>query len=301
MNISFSTLACPDASWSEILAGANRYGYDGVEVRLLERETDLLKRPEFNASQLETRRRELRDSGVVVSGLASSVRFDHTDATERERDLATGRQYLDLAAELGAGFVRVFGDVVPAPDDAGRADAISHIVDGWQSLGEYAETLDKTVVVETHGDYSDSALVVETLSRVESSAVGVLWDTHHPWRFCGEDLAMTCERLKPWIRCTHWKDSISQSRVAGGDEAVHAASTAHALMSGHQHADYVLFGGGEFPIVDCLRLLAAIDFDGWYCYEWEKAWHPEIESPEIALPLFPGKLRGLASLAQSPR
>lgn len=295
MQISFSTLACPDSSWRDILTHGPAFGYDGVEVRLLERETDLLQRPEFQSSQLAARRRELHDAGFRVAGLASSVRFDDPDAAERARQVETGRAYLDLAAELGAEFVRVFGDVVPPAGDARRPAAIQHVADGLQALGDYAEPLGLAVLMETHGDFSDSHLVAETLSKMASPAVGVLWDTHHPWRFQGEPLAESFQRMQPWIQQdTHWKDSVSQSRGRMSEESQTAATAAHSLMSGHRHADYVLFGGGEFPIADCLRLLLAAGYDGWFCYEWEHAWHPEIEPPELALPLFPGKLRWYA-------
>jgi sugar phosphate isomerase/epimerase len=295
MLIAFSTLACPDWTWPEILTHGPAFGYDGVEVRLLERDTDLLRRPEFQPQQLAPRRRELADAGFRISGLASSVRFDDPDTAARNRQLEAGHAYLDLAAELGAEFVRVFGDVVPPPGDPQRPAVIQHIANGLQALGEHAEPLGVAVLIETHGDFSDSRLVAETLSKVNSPAVGVLWDTHHPWRFQGELLGESFRRLQPWVRVdTHWKDSIARSRGRASAEAQAAASAAQALMTGHRHADYVLFGGGEFPIADCLRLLFDAGYDGWFCYEWERAWHPEIEPPEVALPLFPKKLRSFA-------
>ena len=151
------------------------------------------------------------------------------------------------------------------------------------------------VIMETHGDFSNSINVRDVFQLVRSPAVGVLWDTHHPWRFDGEALADTHSRLQPWIRHTHWKDSVSSRPSQQQDaSAEQAAAEAHALMSGHRHADYVLFGGGEFPAETCMSLLHQSGYDGWYCYEWEKLWHPQIEDPEIALPLFPAKIRRLA-------
>jgi hypothetical protein len=67
-------------------------------------------------------------------------------------------------------------------------------------------------------------------------------------------------------------------------------------MAGHRHADYVLFGGGEFPATECLGLLLDDGYDGWHSLEWEKMWHPELVDPEVALPLFPGKLRDCQKL-----
>ena len=266
----FSTLSCPDWSWNDLLSKGAAAGFDGVEIRLLERETDLLKRPEFSAAERPQRRAELKQSGFQVCVLASSVRFDYPDESTRNEQLEIGKQYLDLAAELGSESVRVFGDVLPdSTDENARRTVMQQIADGLQKLGEHAEPLGLTVVIETHGDYSNSEIVAQTLSKVESPAVGVLWDTHHPWRFCGEPLAETFARIKQWVRHTHWKDSIVRSGADLDSSGQNAADSAHNLMSGHKHADYVLFRGGEFPALKCMKLLRQHGYDGWFSLEWE--------------------------------
>ena len=295
---SFSTLSCPDWSWYDLLEFGSRYGYDGVEIRLIERKTDLLALAEFQPNQLEIRRRELAEANFCVCGLASSVRFDDPSEAERAKQVDIGKAYIDLAAELGASFVRVFGDTLPAGANADeRERAMANIAEGLQRLGGDAGETGLRVVIETHGDFAVSAIVEETLTLVDSSAVGVLWDTHHPWRFHSEELSATFDRLRPWIRHTHWKDSVIRPRHTDEEAVSEAAIEAHALMSGHRHADYVLFGGGEFPALKCMRLLRKSGYDGWFSLEWEKMWHPEIEDPEIALPLFPAKIRELSQLA----
>ena len=292
--VAFSTLSCPDWSWDDLLRRGPEYGYDGVEIRLLRRETDLLCLPEFQPSQLGLRRRELNEAGFEVCGLASSVRFDYPDANQRREQLAIGRAYVDLAAELRAGFVRVFGDVLGnEPETRGPEAVMRGIAEGLQDLGEYAAQHSVRIVIETHGDYSDTRVVSETLAQVDSQSVGVLWDTHHPWKFQGEELATSWERLCDRVLHTHWKDSVSRIQPQDSSAGTAAAEQAHALMSGHRHADYVLFGGGEFPAVECMQLLKQSGYQGWYSLEWEKMWHPELEPPEIALPLFPAKIRWL--------
>ena len=49
---------------------------------------------------------------------------------------------------------------------------------------------------------------------------------------------------------------------------------------------YALTGEGEFPFDTMFASLAAIGFDGFVSFEWEKHWHPELAAPEIALPHF---------------
>ncbi|MDA0587853.1 MAG: sugar phosphate isomerase/epimerase [Planctomycetota bacterium] len=304
----FSTLSCPDWSFQDLIRNGTAFGFDGVEIRLLQRETDLLSLPDFQPSQLKDRRRELADAGFQICGLSSSVQLQSPDKFERQHQIETGRRYLELAVELGAGFVRVFGDVlqptehgsVPVEDVSPeqRSRTVSLVAEGLNQLGELAERQAIEVLIETHGDFSNTVVMEETMRQVSSPAAGVLWDTHHPWRFFDEELSASFQRLRPWIRHTHWKDSVrrrpaSQGEESPADDAEAAATKAHDLMSGHRHADYVLFRSGEFPAQECMRLLKEDGYSGWHCLEWEKMWHPEIESPELALPLFPPKIREL--------
>lgn len=293
IRLCFSTLACPDWTWKQILHFGPRYGYQGVEIRLLEREANLLVRPEFQSSELPRRREELQAAGFEVAGLGSSVRFDYLDADVRRQQVEIGCRYIDLAHQLQSGFVRVFGDVFTAGQEAqDRERVIGQIVEGLTLLGDYAEPRGVRVLMETHGDFAASQWMATVMTRVNHPAVGVLWDTHHPWRFYNESLAETFNRLRPWIRHTHWKDSVAAPQTTTVT-STEAAAKAHSLMSGHRPAHYVLFGEGEFPATEALTLLDLSGYDGWYSLEWELAWHPELAGPAVALPVFPTKLVAL--------
>lgn len=297
LRISFSTLACPDWTWHDVLRFGSEYGYDGVEVRLLSRETNLLSIADLQPSRISDRARELRETGFRVAGLASSVRFDHESPTTRANEHDTGRRYIDLCVALGGEFIRVFGDVLPSADQQARARVLGQITEGLHALGEQAAKANVQILLETHGDFSASPPCEEVMKEVNHPSVGLVWDTHHPWRFHGERLDETFQRLRPWTRHTHWKDSVLLPTREETAETAEAARAASQLMSGHLHADYVPFGGGEFPAVECMRLLLAAGYTGWHSLEWEKMWHPQLLGPEVALPLFPGKLRDVARLA----
>lgn len=295
LRLSFSTLACPDWSWEDMLRYGPEYGYQGVEIRLIQRETNLLVRPELRPEQLLLRRRELERAKFQVCGLASSVHLDDADPQLRAEQVRIGGEYLALAQSLGAGFIRVFGDVLPPASEPERLrQTLRGIADGLKSLGDLAGPRGLQVLIETHGDFSASPLVVDLMHAVDHPHVGVLWDTHHPWRFHGETIADSWSKLKRWTRHTHWKDSVQIREAKPTSQAAAAASEqAAAIMGGHQHADYILFGGGEFPARECLRVMTDDGYSGWHSLEWEKMWHPELVGPDVALPLFPGKLRDL--------
>lgn len=50
--LAFSTLACPDWTWEQIVQKAVEYGYQGIELRSVEGEMDLTKAAPFMGSRL---------------------------------------------------------------------------------------------------------------------------------------------------------------------------------------------------------------------------------------------------------
>jgi hypothetical protein len=42
---------------------------------------------------------------------------------------------------------------------------------------------------------------------------------------------------------------------------------------------------------ETVAVLARHGYRGYYCFEWEKAWHPEIEEPEVAFPHYADTMR----------
>ena len=41
---------------------------------------------------------------------------------------------------------------------------------------------------------------------------------------------------------------------------------------------------------ESIQLLQKGGYQGYYSFEWEKLWHPEIEEPEIALAEYPAEI-----------
>ena len=67
--LAFSTLGCPDWTWTEILTNGPAAGYQGVEIRLIARETNLLAIDVFRQAERVRRKRELADVGLVACGV----------------------------------------------------------------------------------------------------------------------------------------------------------------------------------------------------------------------------------------
>jgi sugar phosphate isomerase/epimerase len=265
--IAFSTLGCPKWPWARILDQAAQLGYSAIELRGIEGEMDLPKRPEFTASRIARSRKDLAALDLRISDLGASARMHESEPARRAAQMDEGRRFIDLAHALGVPYVRVFGDKVPPDED--RNTVLRRVSLGLRELGDYAKGSGVTVLIESHGDFTDSPTLLELLKGADTPAVGLLWDAHHTVVAGKEDPATTFQRLQPYVRHTHLKDS----RPEGAD------------------VRYVLTGTGTVPVRDTVRVLARGGYRGYYSFEWEKAWHPEIEEPEVAFPHYAATMR----------
>jgi len=264
--LGFSTLGCPQWPWRRVLDFAAAHGYAAVELRGLQATMDLTRAPDFAPERLADVKRQLAASGLVVSCLGSSANMHEMDAGKRAAQLDEARRFIDLAQALGAPYVRVFGNKYV--DGVPRPAMLAHIARGLRELGDYARPKRVAVLIESHGDFTDSPTLFDILRQADSPAVALLWDAHHTFVSGKEAPEETVRQLGSYIRHTHLKDSVPAGTGAGGDRR------------------YVLTGTGEVPVRRQIEALAHSGYRGYYSFEWEKRWHPEIEEPEIAIAQF---------------
>jgi sugar phosphate isomerase/epimerase len=266
--MSFSTLGCPRWDWKTILSRAVEWGYAAVELRGLQGEMDLTKRPEFSSARLPGILKDLEASDLRVSDLGASTRLHESDPAIRAAQLDEGKRFIDLAHRLKAPYVRVFGDrIVPGQP---KQASVDRVISGLRNLGEHAKGSGVGVIIESHGDFCDSPTLLEILRGADMPDVALLWDAHHTVVAGKEDPAATLQQVGRYIRHVHLKDS----KPAGKD------------------VQYVLTGMGTIPLREIVRLLARQQYPGYYSFEWEKVWHPDIEEPEIAFPQYAEKMAG---------
>src|SRR5439155_2037 len=233
-----------------------------VELRGLQAAMDLTQAPEFAPERLGEEKRQLAEHGLRVPCLGSSANMHEMDAAKRAAQLDEARRFIDLARALRAPYVRVFGNKYV--DGVPRPAMLAHIARGLRELGDYARPKRVTVLIESHGDFTDSPTLLDILQQAASPGVALLWDAHHTFVSGKEAPEDTVRQLGSYIRHTHLKDSVPAGTGGGGDRR------------------YVLSGTGEVPVRRQIEALAHSGYHGYYSFEWEKRWHPEIEEPEIA-------------------
>lgn len=262
MKVSFSTLACPDWTMPQIIAMAASEGYDGIELRFVQGEDSLWKLPAFSGAELASTKRALGDRALTISCLDTSCRFHSPDAAERKRWISEGSRMADLAAELSAAGLRVFGDTIQPGTD--RISTQSWIVESIRELAEITAPRGVEVWIENHGDFVASAETAAILQQAAAPSVGVVWDPANSFVATNEQPADGAARLGVAIRHVHIKD----------------------FQRDGDRMKYVLAGEGDFPLLELKTALEGLRYDRFLSFEWEKKWHPEIAKADIALPHF---------------
>lgn len=265
--IAFSTLGCPAWSWKQILDQADTLGYAALELRGVAGEMELSKVPEFQGTRLKETQADLAALGIVISDLGASANMHQKEPAARKAQFDEGRRFIDLAKAMGVKYVRMFGDKVP--EGEAREEVIKRVVEGFQQMAAHAKSAGVVVLIESHGDFTSSKDLTRIIEGVGSDAFQLLWDAHHTFVASKEQPADTWKALGRWVRHTHLKDSVQKPGTTGLLER-----------------QYVLTGTGTVPVKEQVHVLAKAGYKGFYCFEWEKRWHPEIEGPEIAFPHY---------------
>jgi len=269
MKLAFSTLGCPDFSWSDIYAMAKDFGFSGIELRGM---GNGIYTDPFSGENIETTIEKLRKLRLEIPCLSSdcALRF----AENKDFNIDSLRKYIDLAKRLGSDYIRVLGDRTAEPT-TDFDDEI--VIDTLRILAPYAEEAGITLLVETNGVYTDTARLANVLNCVASDNVAALWDVHHPYRFAGESAASTVQNLGAYIKYTHIKDSV---------------------MNG-QSVEYRMMGEGDLPIEDFMGALRSINYEGYVSLERLKRYMPDLQSPGIVFPHFVDYMNRIIGVSDS--
>jgi sugar phosphate isomerase/epimerase len=258
--LAFSTLGCPEWKLSEILDFAEGNHFAAIELRGLMGNLNLPSSPEFAPGKIAQAKKEITARDIKIACVSSSSAMHESDPAKREQSLADAKRFIDLASTLGAPYVRVFGNEIKGNKD----EVIARVAAGLRTLADYAGPRGVTVILESHGDFTDSRTLKAVLVQTDSPHAALLWDAHHTFVTSQEEPEFTVRELGQWIRHTHLKDSIAEGK----------------------DRKYVLTGTGQVPLERQVRALQGIDYKGFYCFEWEKVWHPELPDPSIAIPAY---------------
>ena len=251
MKLAFSTLGCPDWTFSDIYSTAKDLNFDGIEIRGIANEMYVPNAKRFDKEHLAETIEKLNAGNMKISMLTTGISIgeDYSNA------LNEAKEYIDLANKLSCKYIRIMISSHPQPENVDLEKSIRL----YNEMCKYGEDKAVTPLMETNGILASSIAMQEFMGKIESENKGVLWDIHHPYRFFNESASQTYANIGKYIKYVHVKDSIKKD-----DNIV-----------------YRMIGYGDVPIFDSLKLLKENGYSSFISLEWVKRWNPDLEEPGI--------------------
>ncbi|MHB0856432.1 MAG: sugar phosphate isomerase/epimerase family protein [Anaerolineae bacterium] len=218
-------------------------GLDGVDV-------SILFVPDRSPAGMAQMRREIEEAGIPLVMVTSYPDFTHPDAAQRVRELDLEREVVDVAAALGARYVRVTaGQLHP---ETGREEGIAWAVEGLTRLLEATRDTGITLVYENHAkpgvwqytDFStDPDIFLEIAKGTAAAGLAINFDVGNAAAYADDPVALL-------------------------DQVVERVATVHASDTQVRGAlKHVLLGTGVTPYVSLFGRLQQAGWDGWVCME----------------------------------
>lgn len=256
MKLAFSTLGCPDWTWSDIYATAKDLNFDGIEVRGVANELYVPKAKRFTPEKIDGTIEKLKAGNMQISMLTTGIAVGEPC----ENAISQAKEYIDLAQKLSCKYIRIMISSNPQPEMVNLAQAI----DLYNQMCEYGADKGVTPLMETNGILADSKAMVSFMNSIQSENKGVLWDIHHPIRFFNETVEETYHLIGKYIKYVHVKDSIEKDGKIV----------------------YRMMGYGTIPVFDALKILKDNGYDDYISLEWVKRWNPDLEEPGVVFAHF---------------
>ena len=259
MKLAFSTLGCPDWSLKYSIEQAKKFGFHAIEIRGIK---DCLRADTIEELLPENREESLKylkENGIAFCSLDASASFH--EKSKREESLEEALSTVKLAAECNIPYVRIFGNNLVTENEEAE---ISDIGAAIRVLCEKSLEFNVEILLEVHGDFNTSDRILKLYNAVNCPNFGIVWDIQHS----REDIASFWQKTKHLVRHVHIKDSIRGTLCS--------------------------VGKGDLPVAAIVRMLENDGYDGFFCLEWEKRWHPELRD---AAEEFPSFVRFMKSIA----
>jgi sugar phosphate isomerase/epimerase len=255
------TMGMPGLDLGRCLALLGGMGFEGIEVRCAQ--DGQIDPHGWAARMLEPALKQAERAGVRFVCLTPYAK-NYLDAAARAAGMALMRRTIEIAADVGAPFVRAYGGQEVPPDL--RAAAWAATVQALRELCDHADRRGVRLAVETHiGTLTFTAgQAAAMVAEVSRPTIGVLLD--YAWvHYAGQEtIAQALEVIGSRLCYIHAKDHHVVDRSKGVRRST-------------------LLGEGEVPWAGALAAIRAAGYAGFVCDEYEKYWSADLPAPEVGM------------------
>lgn len=145
-----------------------------------------------------------REAHVSIACLATGCKFEYPEASKRQEDIDRAKQYVDLAHDIGAPRIRVFGNAFPA-EGIGQPEVIANVGAALREIAEHAAEREVDVCLEMHGDFYYWEHTLEAVQIADHPRVGIVHNCD-PREMKFGPISSFYDPVKQYVRHVHLHD-----------------------------------------------------------------------------------------------
>jgi sugar phosphate isomerase/epimerase len=136
------------------------------------------------------------EKGIEISGTGVRNNFADPNPEKRAADVRHVKEWIDVAAKLGAPVVRVFAGPIPEGYEHKWDEIARYMTASLKECVAYAEQKGVIIGIQNHGDFLKTAEeTIKIVKMVDSKWFGVIVDTGY---FITEDPYIDIEKIMPY-------------------------------------------------------------------------------------------------------
>lgn len=188
-----------DWELEKIIEVCNKWGYAGVEFRC---EAGHKHGVELETSKEERKiiKEKLEDAYLEAAGIGTSCRFEFSDENLRRQNIDSGKRFVELAADVEAPRIRVFGNQFEK--NADKDETIKWVSEALRELNEFSKPYNVDVLIEMHGHFNFWKYAIKAVKQSGIKDLGLVYNCS-PKDKVGESINSTYSRVRHLIKHVH--------------------------------------------------------------------------------------------------
>lgn len=188
-----------DFDLEQLLRMCAQCGYEGIECR-----AQLGHKHGVELATTHDQRADIRAafeaSPVDLAGISTSCRFEFLEREKRGEQVELAKQFIDLAADVGAPQIRVFGNAFPKESD--KDEVIENVGLCLQEIAEHAEKKGVNCNLEMHGDFYYWEYALRAVEIANHPRIGIVYNCD-PRETRWGPISTFLQPVAPYLRHIH--------------------------------------------------------------------------------------------------
>jgi sugar phosphate isomerase/epimerase len=191
-----------DFELDELLEVCDRYGYEGVECRAQANHGHGIEL-DTTAEESAEIKEKFAAARVNLAGISTGARFESLDPEERQKQIDISKQFIDLAADVGAPRIRVFGNAFP--EGADKDEVVENVGHALREIAEHAEGTGVDCNLEMHGDFYRWQYTLRAVEIADHDRIGIVYNCDRRETAWGP-ISTFIEPVAQYLRHVHLHD-----------------------------------------------------------------------------------------------